>query len=100
MAEAIAAGVRPANGSCVVHFDGAFHSDFGAGTVERVRRRMPGRRVAVVSMLPVEDLDALTPAGEDLKRADYLVYTWAQLVGATKVAPYGRANVNDRRAER
>ena len=35
----------------------------------------PGSRVSVISMLPVADLDALTPAGEDLKRADYLVYT-------------------------
>ena len=44
---------------------GAFHSDFGQGTAERVRRRLPGRRVAVVSVLPVKDLDTLAPAGED-----------------------------------
>jgi hypothetical protein len=58
-----------------VHFNGAFHSDFGAGAAERVRRRLPGRRVAVVSILPVEDIDAITPEGEELKRAEYLVYT-------------------------
>ena len=29
----------------------------------------------VVTMMPVADLDSLSPAGEDLKRADYLVYT-------------------------
>ena len=45
------------------------------GTGERVRRRLAGRRVVVVSMLPVENLDTLAPDGEDLKRADYLVYT-------------------------
>lgn len=59
----------------VVHYTGAFHSDFGAGTAERVRRRLPGRRIAVISMLPVEALDDLAPAGEDLRRAEYLVYT-------------------------
>lgn len=59
----------------IVHFDGAFHSDFGEGTAEAARRRMPGRRIAVVSILPVADLDSLKPADEDLKRADYLLYT-------------------------
>ena len=49
----------------VVHFTGAFHSDFGAGTAERVRRRLDGRRVAVVSMMPVENLDTLAPGDDD-----------------------------------
>lgn len=77
MAESIAAafarqGERPGT---VVHFTGAFHSDFGAGTAERVRRRLQGRRVAVVSIMPVIDLDSIAPGDEDRKRADYLVYT-------------------------
>lgn len=59
----------------VVHFNGAFHSDFGLGTAERVRRRAPGTRAIVVAVLPVADLDGLAPAGDDLKRANYLVYT-------------------------
>jgi uncharacterized iron-regulated protein len=71
MAESIAA----VGGRNVVHFNGAFHSDFGLGTAERTRRRMPGRRVVVVSILPVGDLNALAPGGDDLERADYLVYT-------------------------
>ena len=78
MAESIAGCVRAARRrgrASIVHFTGAFHSDFGTGTAERVRRRLPGRRVAVVSMLPLGDLDDLAPAGDDLKRADYLVYT-------------------------
>ena len=69
MAEAIATAFDQYNRKLVVHVNGAFHSDFGQGTAERVRRRLPGRRVAVVSVLPVKDLDALAPAGEDLKRA-------------------------------
>jgi uncharacterized iron-regulated protein len=76
MAESIAAAIERRRGPLVVvHFTGAFHSDFGTGTVERVRRRLPGRRVAVISVIPRSDLDGLTPAGEDLQRADYLVYT-------------------------
>jgi uncharacterized iron-regulated protein len=59
----------------IVHFDGAFHSDFGEGSAESARRRMPGRRIAVVSILPIADIDAAKPADGDLKRADYLVYT-------------------------
>ena len=78
MADAIAVGFDQFNRKLVVHVNGAFHSDFGLGTAERVRRRLHGRRVAVVSVLPVKDLDTLAPAGEDLKRADYLLYTVAE----------------------
>ena len=76
MAESIAAAVerREPKGP-VVHYNGAFHSDFGLGTAERVRRRLPGKRIVILSMLPVETLDALAPSDEDLQRADYLVYT-------------------------
>jgi len=76
MAEAIAAASarRTAPGP-VVHYNGAFHSDFGLGTAERVRRRLPGKRLVIVSMLPVASLDGITPEGENLQRADYLVYT-------------------------
>jgi len=59
----------------VVHFNGSFHTDFFQGTVDRARRRLPGKRVAVISMLPVKDLDSLAPGKGDRKRADYLVYT-------------------------
>jgi uncharacterized iron-regulated protein len=77
MAESIAGAFaqQAERAGTIVHFTGAFHSDFGAGTAERVRRRLQGRRVAVVSILPVADLDALAPGDEDRKRADYLVYT-------------------------
>jgi len=59
----------------VVHFNGAFHSDFGLGTASRVRRRLPDRRTVVISVLPVDDIDTATPDAEDWRRADYLVYT-------------------------
>ena len=77
MAESIARAseARAGKPGPVVHVTGAFHSDFGAGTAERARRRLAGKTVTIVSILAVTDLDTLAPAGEDLKRADYLVYT-------------------------
>ncbi len=77
MAESIASAAlaRPTGAGPLVHFNGAFHSDFGQGTAERTRRRLPGLRVALVTILPAADLDAVAPAADDLTRADYLVYT-------------------------
>jgi uncharacterized iron-regulated protein len=75
MAEAIATGFDQFNRKLVVHFNGSFHSDFAQGTADRVRRRLDGRRMVVVTVLPVKDLDTLKPVGDDLKRADYLIYT-------------------------
>jgi uncharacterized iron-regulated protein len=77
MAEAIATAFERNGRKPVVQMTGAFHSDFGQGTAERVRRRLPDRRIAVVSVLPVKDLDTLSPAGDDLKRGDFLLYTIA-----------------------
>jgi uncharacterized iron-regulated protein len=77
MAESLAAAFerRPAGAGPIVHFTGAFHSDFGGGTTSRTRRRIQGGTVAAVSILPVANLDTLAPAGKDLDRALYLVYT-------------------------
>lgn len=77
MAESIASAFAKLEGrpGAVVHFTGAFHSDYGEGTGERVRRRLAGRRVTTVTVIPVESLDDLSPDGDDLKRADYLVFT-------------------------
>jgi uncharacterized iron-regulated protein len=77
MAESIASAYAKLGGKpgVIVHVTGSFHSDYGDGTGERVRRRLTGRRVTIVSLLPVENLDTIAPAPADLKRADYLVYT-------------------------
>jgi uncharacterized iron-regulated protein len=84
MAESIAkawttaAAAGPAQRPLVIHYNGAFHSDFGLGTASRTQRRLPDAKVVVVTMMPLADLkalDAVKPAGEDLKRARYLVYT-------------------------
>jgi uncharacterized iron-regulated protein len=59
----------------VVHINGAFHSDYAEGTAAAARRRLPGRRIAVVSVVPVDDLDHERPDDEDQRLGDYLVYT-------------------------
>ena len=76
MAESIATAVqRKSTPGPIVHYNGAFHSDFRLGTAARVVRRLPAKRVVVISMLPVDDIDAAGPSDEDLQRADFLVYT-------------------------
>lgn len=75
--QAAAPTVAPAR-PLVVHYNGAFHSDFGLGTAARVTRRLPEASSIVVTMVPVKDiaaLDAAKPEGDDLRRARFLVYT-------------------------
>jgi uncharacterized iron-regulated protein len=80
MAEAIATAAAREGEPLVVHFNGAFHSDFRRGVVPRVGRRLGGADIVVVSIVPVGDLDAVNPGRDERRRADYLVYTLAQPV--------------------
>ena len=75
MAESIvAARERAAAGAIIVHYDGAFHSDYRQGTVDRVRRRAPNARLAVVTAVPVLDPSVATLA-DHKDRADFIVFT-------------------------
>ncbi|HYW51462.1 MAG TPA: ChaN family lipoprotein [Gemmatimonadaceae bacterium] len=80
MAEAIVdARARAGTDAVVVHFTGAFHSDYALGTVSRVIRRIPAARPVVVTAVPTPD-----PAREDAApyadRAQYVIL-------ALRVAP-------------
>jgi uncharacterized iron-regulated protein len=75
MGESVARSWAP--GRLVVHYNGAFHSDFRLGTVDRARQRTQGADVLVVTAVPVAELDRLKPSKEERKRADYLVYVLA-----------------------
>jgi len=61
----------------IVHFTGAFHSDYRLGTPARVRTRLEGARVAVVSIVPQEQLDSIE-AAEYRERGDYIVFALHQ----------------------
>ena len=65
------------SGRLVVHYNGAFHSDFRLGSAARAQRRVPEASLLVVTAVPVKDLDRLKPSKEDRKRADYLLYVLA-----------------------
>ena len=58
----------------LVHFNGAFHSDYRLGTASRAIRRLPKSNVKVISVVPVENLDAID-ADEYRKRGDYVIFT-------------------------
>ena len=60
----------------VVHVNGSFHSDYRMGTVERAEHQLPGKRIVVVSFVPVADLDAADGPAQK-KLGDYVVFTLA-----------------------
>ena len=60
----------------VVHVNGSFHSDYRLGTAERTERQLPGKRIVVVSFIPIADLDSADGAAQK-KLGDYVVFTLA-----------------------
>jgi uncharacterized iron-regulated protein len=73
MGEAVANAMTEHN-TLVIHANGAFHSDYRLGTVERVRRRAPRAKLIVVTFAPVKDLDTAN-GREKRKMGDYVVFT-------------------------
>jgi uncharacterized iron-regulated protein len=87
MGDAVAAAWRRAGrGAIVVHYDGAFHSDFGLGTTARARRRAPGARTLVVSAVPVPSLDSIA-VGPHRAKADFVIFTRRLAAPATRPVP-------------
>lgn len=75
MAESIVdARRRTAPSALVVHFNGAFHSDYAQGTVDRVRRREPRWKLVVLTAVPVRD-PATAPIAPQAGRADFVLFT-------------------------
>jgi uncharacterized iron-regulated protein len=73
MAESIVRAREVWRGWMVVHYTGAFHADYRLGTAERLARRLPDARIAVVSIVPVADPAAANVA-EFADRGDYVVF--------------------------
>lgn len=75
MAESIVKAKRAApRDAIVVHFDGAFHSDYAQGTVERVKRREPSWNLVVISAVPVAD-PWVAPIAPESGVADFVIFT-------------------------
>ena len=75
MGESIARALeRAGEHAIVVHFDGAFHSDFRQGTVARTLRRSPSIRSLVITAVPTSDPSSAS-IGDNAIRADYVVFT-------------------------
>jgi uncharacterized iron-regulated protein len=68
--EVTAAAPKPV----IVHYNGAFHSDFRLGTAARVKQRLPKANLKVVSVVPLDNLDSIN-VDEYRKRGDYIVFT-------------------------
>lgn len=76
MAESIAAAYNEASTPkpVIVHYNGAFHSDFKLGTAARAKQRLPKAVHKVVSIVPLDNLDNIN-TDEYRKRGDYIVFT-------------------------
>lgn len=75
MGESIARALsRAGEDAIVVHFNGAFHSDYRQGTVARTMRRLPNRRALVITAVPTTDPSG-APSGDNALRADYVIFT-------------------------
>lgn len=83
MAESIANAVQAAPNALVIHYNGAFHSDFRLGTAARTKQRLPKANIKIVSALPVENLDSIS-VDKDRKRGDYLLFTLKPVKKDTK----------------
>lgn len=75
MGESVAAA-RSATNALVIHANGSFHSDYHYGTAARAKRRLPGARIAVVTFVPVADLDKIDGKA-NRKLGDFIVFTLA-----------------------
>jgi len=75
VAQAYTTGAIGGASPLVVHFNGAFHSDFKLGTAARAARRLPGKRIVVITVLPVDRPDRAAPDESERRRGDYLIYT-------------------------
>jgi len=74
MGESIARALAASPGAIVVHYNGAFHSDYGLGTAERAKRRSPGAKTMVVTAVPVQSPMSASP-GDHATRAEYVIFT-------------------------
>lgn len=75
MAESIVRALRNSpNDAMAVHFNGSFHTEFGQGVVERVRRRETAWELATVVAIPVPNPSTASMTAHK-GRGDFIVFT-------------------------
>ncbi len=73
MADSIANFLHARPGARVVHITGAFHAEDRLGTIERLQRRIPGIRIAVLLPLQAKLSDPAAIEKDRIKGADFLI---------------------------
>ncbi len=75
MAESIAVALDESTGKApqVIHWNGRFHSDYGLGTVERLKARRPGLNIAVVSMIERRPTSQEPLTEDELNQGHFLI---------------------------
>ena len=73
MAESIARAHSDVTAPLVIQYNGDFHSDFGEGTAERTKRRLPGARIMIISAIPITAFDSVD-AKSIRKQGDWLLF--------------------------
>lgn len=58
----------------IVHYNGAFHSDYKLGTASRIKQRLPKANLKTITIIPVDSLDNIK-VEEHKKRGDYQIFT-------------------------
>ncbi|PLW95476.1 MAG: iron-regulated protein [Marinilabiliales bacterium] len=61
------------DGYTFVHYNGAYHSDYGEGVVWHLKKYNPDLKILVISVSEVSDLN--NPSMEDLEKGDYTILT-------------------------
>jgi uncharacterized iron-regulated protein len=74
MGESIARELAAAPDAIVVHFNGAFHSDYALGTAERAKRRAGSAKTVVITAVPVA-APSTAVLGDHARRAEYVIFT-------------------------
>ena len=104
MAESISLQLESIPYRLVVHTNGSFHSDYGLGTVSRVKTRLPLSRVVTVAIRPVDSWNGIDLTAEDflpealpdaavegygqpLRVADYIIYVQSPDWGSADPVP-------------
>ncbi len=75
ISQAHAAGSIGGKRPLVISVNGVAHVDYRLGTVERVARRLPGKAIVTVTIVPVANPQTATATADLAARADYLIFT-------------------------